>query len=173
MPNNCYIAIIAEGKGERVVIDILLDNGYLIFEREDLLEESVLTTRSAKQFENKHLNFKLDKPLEVYRVVDSSTDSFKINRKDVDLTIHDCLTKPEIEMLIIHDIGKYDAFKNQRLKASEFLKQNLRGYHKGEVYWRNYFEHDVDNLIRCLKLHDQSRPSGERTILSLVKEELL
>lgn len=173
LSNSNYVAIIAEGKGERVVIDILLDNGCLIFNREDLLEEKVLATRNAKKFEDKHLTFKLTKPLHIYRIVDSNNDRFVIKRKDVDLTIHDCLTKPEIEMLIIHDIGKYTQFKNQGLKASEFLKQNLRGYHKGENYWLEYFESDVENLIRCLKLHDQSRPSGERTILSLIKEELL
>lgn len=173
MPNSNYIVIIVEGKGERVVIDILLDNGCLIFNRGDLLEESVLTTRNAKKFEDKHLTFKLTKPLYIYRIVDSSNDNFNIKRKDVDVTIHDCLTRPEIEMLIIQDIGKYAQFKNQRLKANEFLKQNIPGYHKGEKYWSDYFSNDINKLIVCLKLHDQSRPSGERTILSLVKEEFL
>ncbi len=173
MPNNNYVAIIAEGKGERVVIDILLDNGCLIYTREDLLEGEVLATRSAKQFEDKHLAFKLTKPLEVYRIVDSSNEKFVIKKKDVDLTIHDCLTRPEIEMLIIHDIGKYTQFKNQSKKPSDFLKQNLRGYHKGEKYWNYYFSDNVNKLIHCLKLHDQSRPSGEITILSLIKPELL
>ncbi len=173
MPNSNYVAIVAEGKGERVVIDILLDNGCLIFNRGDLLEEKVLATRNAKQFEQKHLTFKLNKPLHIYRIVDSNNDNFVLKRKDIDLTIHDCLTKPEIEMLIIHDLGQYKQFKKQRLKASEFLKQNLSGYHKGEKYWQEYFENDVDKLIRCLKLHDRSRPSAEITILSLIKKELL
>ncbi len=173
MSNSYYVAIIAEGKGERVVIDILLDNGCLIYIREDLLDGKVLSTRSAKRFEAQHLTFRLTKPLHIYRVLDSSTDNFVIKRNDVDLTIHDCLTRPEIEMLIIHDIGKYSQFKNQRSSPSDFLKQNLRGYHKGEKYWNDYFSNDVNKLIECLKLHDQSRPSGEKTILSLIKPELL
>lgn len=173
MAQNSYIAIIAEGKGERVIIDILLDNNYLIFNREELLEGAVLTTRNAKQFESSYLNFRLTKPLDIYRIIDSSSDKFVLKRNDIDLIIHDCLTKPEIEMLIIHDIGKYKAFKNQRLKANEFLKRNLKGYHKGEKYWHDYFSNDVEKLVRCLKLHDQSRPSGEKTILSLLRDDLL
>ncbi len=76
MSISYYIAIIAEGKRERVVIDILFGNACLIFNREDLLEEKVLATRNARKFEDKHLTFKLTKPLHIYRIVDSNNDRF-------------------------------------------------------------------------------------------------
>ena len=50
-----YTACICEGGAERAVLDLLLDNHMLIFEREQLIEEEVLRCRSAKEFEEKHL----------------------------------------------------------------------------------------------------------------------
>ncbi len=49
-----YTACICEGGAERAVLDLLLDNHMLIFEREQLIEEEVLRCRSAKEFEEKH-----------------------------------------------------------------------------------------------------------------------
>lgn len=43
-----YIACICEGGAERAILDLLLDNHKLIFEREDLIEEEVLRCRSGK-----------------------------------------------------------------------------------------------------------------------------
>ncbi len=49
------IACICEGSAEQTIIEILLDNEQLIFAREDLLDERVIRTRSAKSFEEKYL----------------------------------------------------------------------------------------------------------------------
>ena len=43
-----YIACICEGTAEQVIINILLDNNKLIFDRKDLLEEDVLRSRSGQ-----------------------------------------------------------------------------------------------------------------------------
>ena len=50
-----YVACICEGGAERAIIDLLLDNHMLVFDREQLLEEEVLRCRSAKEFEDKYL----------------------------------------------------------------------------------------------------------------------
>lgn len=50
-----YIACICEGGAERAIIDLLLDNHRLIFEREELLEEEVLRCRRGKEFEDRYL----------------------------------------------------------------------------------------------------------------------
>ncbi len=41
-----YIACICEGSAEKAILDLLLDNNKLIFERSDILEEEVLSCRS-------------------------------------------------------------------------------------------------------------------------------
>lgn len=50
-----YIACICEGGAERDIIDLLLYNHRLIFEREELLEEEVLRCRRGKEFEDRYL----------------------------------------------------------------------------------------------------------------------
>ena len=44
-----YKACICEGSAEKAIMNILLDNDLLIFKREELLEEEVLSCRSAKK----------------------------------------------------------------------------------------------------------------------------
>lgn len=44
-----YIACICEGTAEQGIINILLDNNKLIFDRKDLLEEDVLRSRSGQK----------------------------------------------------------------------------------------------------------------------------
>ena len=44
-----YKACICEGSAEEAIIDILVDNDLLIFNREEMLEERVIRCRSAKR----------------------------------------------------------------------------------------------------------------------------
>lgn len=50
-----YLACICEGGAERAILDLLLDNHKLIFERVDLIEEEVLKCRRGREFEEKYL----------------------------------------------------------------------------------------------------------------------
>ena len=45
-----YLACICEGGAEHAILDLLLDNHSLVFEREDLIEEEVLKCRRVKRF---------------------------------------------------------------------------------------------------------------------------
>ena len=49
-----YKACICEGSAEEAIIDILVDNDLLIFNREEMLEERVIRCRSAKATPHKH-----------------------------------------------------------------------------------------------------------------------
>ena len=51
-----YKACICEGSAEEAIIDILVDNDLLIFNREEMLEERVIRCRSAKRFEEQMIN---------------------------------------------------------------------------------------------------------------------
>ena len=50
-----YKACICEGSAEEAIIDILVDNDLLIFNREEMLEERVIRCGSAKRFEERYL----------------------------------------------------------------------------------------------------------------------
>lgn len=46
-----YKTCICEGSAESAIMDILLDNGLLIFSREEMIEEEVIRCREGKKFE--------------------------------------------------------------------------------------------------------------------------
>lgn len=48
-----YKACICEGSTEGAIMDILVDNGLLIFPRSEMLDERVIRTRGAKRFEER------------------------------------------------------------------------------------------------------------------------
>ena len=50
-----YKAVLCEGSAEEVILNILLDNHLLIFEKEELIEEKVLRCRDARTFERRYL----------------------------------------------------------------------------------------------------------------------
>lgn len=50
-----YVAVICEGAAEEAIMDILLDADRLIFNREMLLDENVIRSRSAEAFERRFL----------------------------------------------------------------------------------------------------------------------
>lgn len=47
------VACICEGSAEHAIMDILKDNNLLMFN--ELLEDKIIRTRSANEFESKHL----------------------------------------------------------------------------------------------------------------------
>lgn len=75
-----YVACICEGGAERAILDLLMDNHKLIFEREDLIEEEVLRCRSAKDFERKYLKKGFSEKITIYRILDSRNENFKLSK---------------------------------------------------------------------------------------------
>ena len=107
-----YIACIAEGVAESVIIDILLDNHMLIFEREQLLDEEVLGCRNANEFERRYLRKGFEGKITVFRILDSRRENFNLSKAYRDkVDVINVITAPEIEMLIILNEDKYEAFK--------------------------------------------------------------
>ncbi len=109
-----YIACICEGGAERAILDLLLDNHKLQFEREDLIEEEILRCRSAKEFENKYLRKSYKEKITIYRILDSRSEKFNLSKAYVNkVDVKNVITAPEIEMLIIHSENKYKEYKNE------------------------------------------------------------
>ena len=68
------IACIVEGGAERAIIDLLLDNHCLCFDREDLLDADLLldkAARNAKTFQRRYLSRGYSSPIKVYRILDN------------------------------------------------------------------------------------------------------
>lgn len=161
-----YIACICEGGAERAILDLLLDNHKLIFEREDLIEEEVLRCRKGKEFEERYLRKGFSEKITIYWVHDSRSEKFDLSKAyEHKVDIKNVITAPEIEKLIICNEGKYkdyekEARKNPRLKPSSYCKSNLKYKNvKSYDFITEYFA-DMEVLIRAL--HEYRRISKVR-----------
>lgn len=169
-----YLACICEGGAEHAILDLLLDNHSLVFEREDLIEEEVLKCRRGRDFEEKYLKKGFSEKITVYQILDSRNENFKLRKayeKKVDVI--NVVTAPEIEMLIICNEDRYKDFKNSGEKPSTYCKRALK-YSKVKSYdfIYEYFS-DINILINAL--HEYRRISKirrkEMTLWDLLKQK--
>lgn len=141
--------IFCEGSAEEAIIELLLMNNCLIIENdESLLNENPIRTRSADQFIKKHLGFSFKAPINVYRIIDSKNENFSLSKKNKmifegKLIIHNIITNPEVETLIIFAKGHFDNYsrKKSKIKPSEYCKnilkiEEIKSYH----YVMGYFQ---------------------------------
>lgn len=170
-----YVACICEGGAETAIMNLLLDHDLLIVKREELLEEQLLSCRSGKDFEAKHLRKGFTEQISVIRILDSHREAFKLSKAyQPKVKVINVVTAPEIEMLIILSEGKYSEFKKSGKKPSEFCKETLRMHNvKSPEFVKRYYD-DVDKLISAI--HEYSRitkPKSEEYRLSdLLKPSL-
>lgn len=169
---DCYVACICEGGAESAIINILLDNHKLKFEREDLLEEDIIMCRSGKEFARRYLAKSFDKPITIYRILDSRRENFKIDKAYKNkINIINVVTSPEIEMLIILKEDKYNEYIKAKQKPSEFCKSALKMKNvKKQNFMYDYFN-NVEELITVLQKYKSitKRRKGEFTIFDLLK----
>ncbi|KLI75606.1 MULTISPECIES: hypothetical protein [Lacticaseibacillus] len=176
MVNAEWIAIIAEGAAEHAVMTLLIDHHLLKFEREDLLEQDIIRTRSATQFQKRHLDRAMDRKVHIYRILDSRHERFKLSpayQKRVS-KIEALYTRPEIEILYIINEGKFATFKKANAKPHEYVKQELSHLPKGNVKSRDYvtayWEPQIENLVKTI--NDYARLTSdpfEQTLAAILR----
>lgn len=166
-----YKACICEGAAESAIIDILLDNGLLIFPREEMLEESVIRCRDGKRFEEKYLRKGFSGKISIIRILDSRREAFKLSKAyEHKVDVINVITAPEIEMLIIFSEGRYKEYKKSRKKPSTFCKEDLMmtGV-KSYNFVKNYFSDPEMLVAAIMKYHEISKiRNGEYTLLDLL-----
>ena len=173
-----YIACICEGGAERAILDLLLDNHKLIFEREDLIEEEILRCRSGKEFEKRYLRKGFADQITIYRILDSRSEKFNLSKAyEPKVDVKNVITAPEIEKLIICTEGKTTDYeresrKNPQLKPSIYCKAFLKYSDvKRYDFVTKYFS-DMEVLLKAL--HEYRRVSkirtNEMTIWDLLKD---
>ena len=167
-----YVACICEGTAEQVIVSKLLDAGRLIFTRDDLLDSEIIRTRGAAAFEQRYLRKGFQDKITVLRVLDSRRENFKMSKAyEHKIDVINVITAPEIEMLIILNEGKYDAYKRSRKKPSDFCKEDLKmGSVKNREFVENYFS-DTARLIAAIREYRRvsNIPVGEYSLCDLLK----
>ena len=141
-----YKACICEGSAEEAIINILVDNDLLIFNREEMLEERVIRCRSAKRFEERYLRKGFDEQISVIRILDSRREEFRLSKA-------------------------YDQFKRSGKKPSEFCKTNLRMHDvKSYDFVKQYFS-NPQLLVKAIKEYRRTAniPKGEYSLSDLLR----
>lgn len=167
-----YVACICEGTAEQVIVSKLLEADKLIFTRDDLLDGELIRTRGATAFEQRYLRKGFQERITVLRILDSRREKFKMSKAyEHKIAVINVITAPEIEILIILNEGKYEAFKRSRKKPSDFCKEDLKmGNVKSREFVDNYFS-DVNSLISAILEYRRiaNIPAGEYSLCDLLK----
>ena len=168
-----YTACICEGAAESAIIDLLVDNGRLLFSREDMLDEKVIRCRSAKTFEERYLRKAFSEKISVIRILDSRREDFKLSKAyQYKVDVINVVTAPEIEMLIILNEGRYKDYKKSGKKPSDFCKMDLKMKEvKSYDFVKGYFNDVsilVDSIIEYRRI--SNIPKGEYTLSDLLKD---
>jgi len=170
--NDYIVACICEGSAEQAIMELLLDANKLIFDSEQLLNEEIIRTRSAKNFEQRYLRKGFDREIIVLRILDSRRTNFKLSKAYVDkISVIDIVTAPEIEMLIIFNENKYSEFKTSKMKPSNFCKTKLKFRNvKNYDFVKEYFK-DINCLIKSIQEYRRVSKvkDGEYTLFDLLK----
>lgn len=166
-----YKACICEGAAEAAIIDLLVDNGLVIFSRDEMLDEKVIRCRNAKRFEEQYLRKGFDSQISIIRILDSRREEFRLSKAyEHKIDVLNVITAPEIEMLIIHSEGMYDKFKRSGKKPSDFCKVDLKMHNvKSYEFVRDYFS-EPQKLVDAI--HEYCRtaniPRGEYSLADLL-----
>lgn len=124
--------MLCEGPCEVNIMNILFDNNLLKISKEQLIEFEPIHVRSATDLERDYLNKDM-MGIKIIRILDSKNRdvlNFRLSKLYKEkVSVVNCVTSPEIEMLMIIKFGKYDDFKRKyvsKLKASEYVTQVLK-----------------------------------------------
>ena len=168
-----YVACIAEGGAETAILELLLDHHLLIFERDTLIDEKILSCRSASAFENRYLRMGFEGKITVFRVLDSRRENFKLSKAYLHkVDVINIITAPEIEMLVILNEDKYKEYKKSGLKPNEFCKCSLKMRNvKSPSFVKEYFA-DIDVLMGAIRKYASISKirRGEHTLLDLLRD---
>jgi len=156
---NDLVACICEGKTEKTILEILLDGNTLCFSREQLLNGEILSGKYRKSlnFQQDFLTLDYEGQKIVILLIQDRLTSYKLNSMYVKQVkgVYPLVTKPEVEMLMVHSLKEYEEYKKQKEKPSIFLQRKL--HVKGSVLKSNkyicafYEEHDLVEAIKKYK----------------------
>lgn len=126
------VFILCEGPSEVHIINILLDNGLLKYTEDELETMEPIHIRSSKDFESEYLNVNFGQVV-VYRILDSKNKgalSFKLSKAYAGkVKVINCVTSPEIEMLMIIASGEYGRYSNHfksKMSPKQFVQQIMK-----------------------------------------------
>ena len=147
------IVVECEGPSEAALINKLLDDNLLIFNRKDILDRRPIHFRQPKTIAPLINILPPEEEILFYRVGDTQKEEFDLScfpLREQYMTVKKVCTKPEIEILIIINENLYQQYLKvyRRFKPKQFVKAYIKNY----VDFYNYIEtHDLRSAIAKYK----------------------
>lgn len=178
--NQEHVIVICEGNSEKAIIEKLYNNNLLVFRESKALVRDISKIRSKKSFVQNYLRQSYgDTPLNIIRILDSKNENFILPKeyqeriKNSMIKIHNIITSPEIEILLIISKGDYDKFTNKSKikKPSTFCKEeykikNVKNFNFVDEYFK-----DTNKLIDALKKYKSYKVNKFFCIYDLLDED--
>lgn len=171
--SSSFIACICEGGAETAIMDILLDNDLLLFNREQMIEESVLPRTSVKEFERRYLRMAFDQKILILRVIDSRREEFNLSKAyRCQVDVINVITAPEIEILVIASKKKYNEYCRSGIKKPSDYCKSILGIKnvKSPSFIKEYFADSsflIDSIKEYHRVHKQK--NTEASLYDLLK----
>ena len=171
-----YALCICEGRAEEDLINYLLDHDRLIFKRSDLIFGKVTRSRGVKKIQDEYLSLDFEKPVFIFRIVDSKNERFKLDTAfegRYSDKVFNIITRPEIEILIIIKNNDYGAYTNRsktKLKPSEYCQSAYKIKKiKSEGIFINAFSH-INELVKSIEEYKRLTGSREYNLSDILSD---
>lgn len=186
MPDTCLkdcirdalCLVVCEGGAEEAVVEMLLQENALIFDRDDMVDKEVSRKRRARDIETAYLNMEYGKRVVILRILDSRSDTFSLGKAYRErFEVYNIYTRPEIEMLLIHSERKYKEYVKSKSKRipSQFCAEELfpKQHFKQKSFWHKHFQ-DRAGLVRAIQeYHRTKHDKREYDLSDLLKDTLM
>ncbi|MEC4184716.1 hypothetical protein VJ918_07835 [Adlercreutzia sp. R21] len=157
-----YVACICEGPSETTVMNLLLEEGALCFDKGQLLDGKLLPSkffRDPKLFVDRYLTMDFEgRKICVLLIQDRKNTKYAIRNPYLEKVgiVAYVITAPEIEMLMIHSRGLYNDYKKRssHIKPSVYLAEQTKtstAKIKSEGYIRQFY--GSHNLVEAIRTH--------------------
>lgn len=174
--------IMCEGANEKKIIELLLENGRLRVEEDDLLGRIVYHARQIGMSPMVMGQLRIyGGDVEIWRIGDKQTDQLRIPpefRKQIKKVTKYC-TLPELEILLVLSEKKfreYEKRKSQK-RPKAFAKENIAFHgrkYKGDTdFYEAYYGRDIDKLVAAIREYKQrnhSHKNEEHYLSEILKD---
>lgn len=167
MKRERVVVLACEGRTEQILVGKLLEDGLLIFEKEEILNEGPLVARQPSDVAYLIATLPLETRIDYYRIGDTLKDKLsydKVSLRREFITEHRLCTKPEIEVLGAIALGKLGALHRSGMKPKSFFRSLNLGDFADFI-----LRHDPAALLREYRRIKRHEP-GEGYLADILKE---
>lgn len=137
------VVLACEGACEVYLMQQLLDNDCLIFNKKEILDRRPIHMRQPKEISALIDTLSVNEKIVFYRIGDTQKEDFSLScfwaRKE-NISVYKVCTKPEIEILIIINEHLHEEYMKTKSKVSpkQFVKTHIKDYVSFNDYIQNH-----------------------------------